>query len=197
MTCRINHVLWTKLPRKTDRKLLCTGCQIVIYCSPLCQREDWKSHKETCSKLSQRTACMFMSVPSSSERKLTSFNPVYKYPDQGPEFAVSVRDDFLRVDFGNTIAAQRQDTILQEWKESFRLHPNHQTVVVLDFCIVPPYQYTALPHEIPYLDQIPGHHILDSRALHSILMLFFLSLGMGRRRAHMAENGHFMVLPNR
>ena len=35
----------------TSRLQVCTGCDAVAYCSPACQRKDWKAHKELCTAL--------------------------------------------------------------------------------------------------------------------------------------------------
>lgn len=37
--------------------LVCSGCRMARYCNGTCQRNDWKSHKETCAKHAEtRTA---------------------------------------------------------------------------------------------------------------------------------------------
>ena len=45
--------LCTNCQKKFNRKLsLCSRCKTVSYCSPSCQKEDWKkSHRHVCKKL--------------------------------------------------------------------------------------------------------------------------------------------------
>mmetsp|Transcript_23956 Transcript_23956/g.30162 ORF Transcript_23956/g.30162 Transcript_23956/m.30162 type:complete len:108 (-) Transcript_23956:271-594(-) len=34
-----------------DKLMKCGGCRVVKYCSPECQKMDWKNHKKHCQKL--------------------------------------------------------------------------------------------------------------------------------------------------
>ena len=37
--------------KENDSMLRCSGCKKVFYCNVLCQRKDWKNHKQECKKV--------------------------------------------------------------------------------------------------------------------------------------------------
>ena len=54
------HVCCTTIAgaREADapRGKLCSGCRVVRYCGPACQKADWPAHKAACRELQRRKA---------------------------------------------------------------------------------------------------------------------------------------------
>jgi len=52
---------------KYDADSLCAGCRFVFYCSPECQRDDWKGHKPACKvATAEREASQIVRVGGSA-----------------------------------------------------------------------------------------------------------------------------------
>jgi len=69
---RVRHVcasVTCATAEKYDADRLCAGCRSVFYCSPECQRDDWKGHKPACKvATAEREASQIVRVGKGGER---------------------------------------------------------------------------------------------------------------------------------
>lgn len=63
LTCKVCH--------QTENIRRCSGCQAAFYCSPTCQRQDWKYHRAECRKNPPSVSSITSPVSASSSRMMT------------------------------------------------------------------------------------------------------------------------------
>ena len=160
-----------------------------MYCSALCQREHWDSHKVACQYYSKQYKdwCYLASAKTFPFVNFDLLDFLDPLVDTGPQFKVSTRDDVLRMEFARYYALKDGSMEIQsKFLMAARQHPNQNIIVKMDFHGVP-IRISACPaREITSLETVPGYeeclrHVQRKQGYILILCIFPLNGGKHRR----------------